>query len=372
MTCSTRRTSTAYCSTDRQFRSVCTTTLATLRCTNSSPGSRLTISLAGTRLSAQPIQRKRGDCCRDRVSKNPGSRAVIDRAQARLLSSSCRSRIEALRSYSRVQLIEMMAQVRHVVRHQEAERDRRLGAAESSAVRQDVLGRRRDHVRQVTVVRRPQRRDVAKGDFRVALTRDPRVLVVAVELEVGAVLTEDEAPVVVARRVDEMAEDLARAPCTWSRACRRLRLFDAAEHLEARVHGRVQIGGDRCWRHVIPSGPNFNVVELVSTFHMIQMPSCGCVSNINEPWVKGVLCAFSLVQCSSSLVPLQLAAAAGTTFRLLPRRPQPLKLPLPPPLRPRQLRRRLAVPAGPPPHRLQAADAAAAAPTSPSRPMRRR
>ena len=39
MTCPTFSTSTAYCSTDRQFRSVCTTTLATLRWTNSSPGS---------------------------------------------------------------------------------------------------------------------------------------------------------------------------------------------------------------------------------------------------------------------------------------------------------------------------------------------
>jgi hypothetical protein len=57
MTCFTFSTSTANCITDRQFRSVCTTTLAMLRCTKSSPGSRLTISLAGTRLSEQPIQR---------------------------------------------------------------------------------------------------------------------------------------------------------------------------------------------------------------------------------------------------------------------------------------------------------------------------
>mgnify|MGYP003694316245 CR=1 FL=1 len=41
----------AYCSTERQLRSVCTTTLATLRWTKSSPGARPTISLAGTRLS---------------------------------------------------------------------------------------------------------------------------------------------------------------------------------------------------------------------------------------------------------------------------------------------------------------------------------
>lgn len=40
---------------DRQFRSVCTATLAMLRCTNTSPGRRPTIWLAGTRLSAQPM-----------------------------------------------------------------------------------------------------------------------------------------------------------------------------------------------------------------------------------------------------------------------------------------------------------------------------
>src|SRR5258707_285962 len=38
MTWRTLRRSTANCSTDRQFRSVWTTRLATLRCTNTSPG----------------------------------------------------------------------------------------------------------------------------------------------------------------------------------------------------------------------------------------------------------------------------------------------------------------------------------------------
>lgn len=62
MMCSTFSTSTAYCITDKQFRSVCTTTLAMLRCTKTSPGARPMISLAGTRLSAQPIHKRRGDC----------------------------------------------------------------------------------------------------------------------------------------------------------------------------------------------------------------------------------------------------------------------------------------------------------------------
>ena len=42
------------------LRSVTGTTLATLRWTKSSPGSRPTIRLAGTRLSEQPIQSRSG------------------------------------------------------------------------------------------------------------------------------------------------------------------------------------------------------------------------------------------------------------------------------------------------------------------------
>src|SRR5579859_6888190 len=88
MTCSTLSTSTAYCSTDRQLRSVCTTTLATLRCTNTSPGMRPMISLAGTRLSAQPIHRYLGDCCSARRLKKSGWARLMPSAQARLLAKS--------------------------------------------------------------------------------------------------------------------------------------------------------------------------------------------------------------------------------------------------------------------------------------------
>src|SRR5262245_2311845 len=86
MTCFTFRTSMANCSTDRQFRSVCTTTLATLRCTNSSPGSRPTISLAGTRLSEQPIHRYSGACWRSSRLKKSVSAAILRAAHARLLA----------------------------------------------------------------------------------------------------------------------------------------------------------------------------------------------------------------------------------------------------------------------------------------------
>src|SRR5262245_647961 len=89
MTCSTLRTSTAYWRTERQFRSVCTTRFATLRCTNNSPGRSPTISLAGTRLSEQPIHRYFGLCWSTRRLKKVGSRRVISLDQLLLFSSRC-------------------------------------------------------------------------------------------------------------------------------------------------------------------------------------------------------------------------------------------------------------------------------------------
>ena len=65
--------------------------MATLRWTNSSPGSNPTISFAGTRLSEQPIHRYFGDCCEERIWKNIGSRWVVRFAHWRLFSSRCGS-----------------------------------------------------------------------------------------------------------------------------------------------------------------------------------------------------------------------------------------------------------------------------------------
>src|SRR6478672_9364542 len=89
MMCSTCSTCTANCITERQLRSLCTTTLATLRWTKSSPGSSPTISLAGTRLSEHPIQRYCGACWAARRRKKSGRRAVISAAQRRLFSNRC-------------------------------------------------------------------------------------------------------------------------------------------------------------------------------------------------------------------------------------------------------------------------------------------
>src|SRR5215471_2242076 len=87
MMCSTFSTSTANWMVLRQLRSVCDTTLATLRWTKMSPGGRSTIWVAGTRESEQPIHRYFGACCCARRSKKRGSWARTAEDQARLLSS---------------------------------------------------------------------------------------------------------------------------------------------------------------------------------------------------------------------------------------------------------------------------------------------
>src|SRR5215213_4899106 len=88
MTCFTLSTSTAYCMTDRQLRSVWTTTLATLRWTNISPGERSTNCVEGTRESEHPIHRYSGVWWRASSRKNSGSRALIPPAHARFRSKS--------------------------------------------------------------------------------------------------------------------------------------------------------------------------------------------------------------------------------------------------------------------------------------------
>src|SRR5690349_6057413 len=86
--CSTLSTSTANWMVLRQLRSVCTTTLAMLRWTKTSPGCRPVIWLAGTRESEQPIHRYFGACSCDRRLKNCGSSARTLAAHSRFRSSS--------------------------------------------------------------------------------------------------------------------------------------------------------------------------------------------------------------------------------------------------------------------------------------------
>src|SRR5262245_18680968 len=62
------------------------TRLAIFRWTNNSPGSNPTISLAGTLLSEQPIQRYSGACCATSLEKNSGLVARISDAHFLLFS----------------------------------------------------------------------------------------------------------------------------------------------------------------------------------------------------------------------------------------------------------------------------------------------
>src|SRR5688572_22009865 len=92
----TPSTSIPYWSTLRQFMSVWTTTFATLRWTNTSPGCRPMMRSGGRRLSEQPIHRICGDCWWRSRSKNSGSAARMRAAHSRLAarqSSSSRIRI---------------------------------------------------------------------------------------------------------------------------------------------------------------------------------------------------------------------------------------------------------------------------------------
>ena len=71
-----------------------------LRWTNSSPGSRSTISFAGTRLSEQPIHRYWGACWATSRRKKSASPAILRAAQRRLLAlrSSSMARLKRLAS----------------------------------------------------------------------------------------------------------------------------------------------------------------------------------------------------------------------------------------------------------------------------------
>src|SRR5215203_6149613 len=94
MMCFTFKTSTANWITDRQFMSVCTTTLPTLRWTNTSPGIVPMIWFGGRRLSEHPIQRSSGRCMFASREKKAGSFAEICAAHFRLFSSHSRNLVK--------------------------------------------------------------------------------------------------------------------------------------------------------------------------------------------------------------------------------------------------------------------------------------
>ena len=73
-------------------------------------------------------------------------------------------------------------------------------------------GRRRHQPREVPVVRHPEQHELRPRRVLIVLRGHPRVLLVALDDEVVAIAHADEALMVVARRIDEVSDDLARRP----------------------------------------------------------------------------------------------------------------------------------------------------------------
>src|SRR3954469_22456676 len=236
MMCSTARTSTAYCRTERQFRSVCTTTFATLRWTNSSPGSRSTISLAGTRLSEHPIQRYFGVCCWASVSKNCGSRDLIRCAHLRLLANRWSSEATS-GGEQRTNLADVVAEVLHVILHQERDADLRGTVRRQCRSRRRIVRRARDDVSEMAVVGAPQRDEIPPRHLVVMLPRDPIILDISVEAHRLRRLAENKAAMVIARRVDEVPEHFARTPSAGGGPTRGARFVDLLKQLERFADG---------------------------------------------------------------------------------------------------------------------------------------
>jgi hypothetical protein len=104
--------------------------------------------------------------------------------------------------------------VPHIVLHQEAQSDN-VAVRTLTRVRKRLRRSDGDKVCEVSVIRAPQLDQVAKGHLRIALALYPIVLVITLEHDGRRVATDDEAPVVVARRVYEMSQNLAGAPAAF-------------------------------------------------------------------------------------------------------------------------------------------------------------
>ena len=98
----------------------------------------------------------------------------------------------------------MVTEVNDVILHQESQRDH-TAFRSCARLRERIRGCAGDHVDQVPVVGRPERRDVTEWPLHVSLALDPVVPVIALEDHRGLAPANDETPMVVARRVDEVA-----------------------------------------------------------------------------------------------------------------------------------------------------------------------
>ena len=142
----------------------------------------------------------------------------------------------------------MVAKVPDVVFHQKAQ-SHYIAVRTLAGAGKRFHRRRRDDVGQVPVIRRPERDDVPEWNLRVALPPDPVVLVVSLKNHWGRVPPDDEAPVVVAGGVDEVAENFPGTPTALPRPLRCPRFVRTLKQFEAVSYGGVQIGGDGGWRH---------------------------------------------------------------------------------------------------------------------------
>ena len=143
----------------------------------------------------------------------------------------------------------MVPEVLHVVLHQEAQRD--IGSViASTRYRKRLRGSDGNNVREVPVIGTPQLDQIAKGYLRVALALDPIVLVVAIKHNRRRPTADDKPAVVIACRVDEMSENLARAPATFPGRLSRPCVVHVPEQIETGSDGGVEVSGDVSRSHM--------------------------------------------------------------------------------------------------------------------------
>ena len=188
------------------------------------------------------------------------------RAHARFRSKSSLSVRIGLRFQEGVKLFEVVTKVRDVILHQEPKRDNAIRPIPR------LLERRRrrngNDVSQVPVIGSPQGHNVTKRHLRVLLAGDPIILVVPLKDDRRLVAADHEPPVVVARRIHQVAEDLPGAPAAVARPLGRAGFVHVVKEVEGVADDGVQIGGDGGWRHLAWGGeaPEWPVAR-----HMIQM-----------------------------------------------------------------------------------------------------
>jgi len=160
----------------------------------------------------------------------------------------------------------MVTKVPHVVLHQEAQ-SHDVSVRALTRVRECLRRGDGDKVCEVAVIRSPQLDQVAEGHRRVALAFYPIVLAITLEHNRRRIASDDEAPVVVARRIYEMSQNLAGAPAAFSGRLGCPGFVRVPEKIEGGTDGTVEIGGDVSRSHMAKN----TAAEVREPRHMIQM-----------------------------------------------------------------------------------------------------